>query len=47
MNEKYDLWYVNAQNRLIYIDFTGTLQECANIQRARAAGCWAIVPSAT
>lgn len=41
----YCVWYVTPDNRLSYIDYRGTLQECANIVRARLAGCWAILPS--
>lgn len=44
MITQYCIWYVSATGQLLYIDFTGTLQECVNIIEARFQGSWAILP---
>lgn len=39
----FDVWYVAADGRLLYRDFTGSFEECVAIVQARAAYCWAIM----
>lgn len=39
----FDVWYVTADGRLLYHNFTGTFEECVAIVQARATYCWAIM----
>lgn len=41
----FDVWYVAADGRLLYRDFTGTYEQCVSLVMARALGCWAIMES--
>lgn len=42
----YQIWFVDAYRRMLYVDYEGTLEGCINIVNARAVGYWAIMPKA-